>query len=197
MVCSSTSGTIVAAGAGLSTVTTSCSAAHANAAAVADCGVSSWATTTSGGRSRASSAERTCVASRALLAPGAMRMRLAPRSSTQIGATPVAVSATTRMPVVSTPLAVEVGDGLRAQRVVAHASDERHPGTEAGGHDGLVRPLAAEALLVAIGHQRLALVGHTTAVGDLVDVHRTDDDHVDGAEVLGGEDRVASLTGAP
>src|SRR4051794_1419263 len=48
-VCSSTSGRIVAAGAGLSTVTTLRSAAQANAAAVADCGVSSWATTTSGG----------------------------------------------------------------------------------------------------------------------------------------------------
>ena len=99
-----------------------------------------------------------------------------PVPSTQIGATPVTPSATADTCVVSIPLPFEVGDGRPAEVVVADAADERHRRAEACRHHRLVRPLAAEPLLVAVGDQRLALFGHPLAVRDLVDHHRPDDD---------------------
>ena len=70
----------------------------------------------------------------------------------------------------------EVGDRRPAEVVVADAADERHGRAEARRHHRLVRPLAAEPLLIAVGDQGLAFVGHALAVGDLVDHHRADDD---------------------
>ena len=147
--------------------------AHPKAAAVAACGVSSWADDDVGGRATEGRARRGRPSARrwrpARRGCG-WRRRRRPRSG----------------PRRSTPRPLgHAGASTRGRRgwprgitevVVAEAADDRHAGTEPGRHHRLVGALAAEAPFVTGGDEGLTSLREALAVGDLVDVQRSDDD---------------------
>src|SRR6185369_14459731 len=72
----------------------------------------------------------------------------------------------------------EVAAGQPGVVILAERADHRDPGTEAGGHDGLVGALAAESHRKPLAEDRLAGARHTGHVRDEIDVAAPDDDDV-------------------